>query len=261
MSPDYPKMRALVTLLTDFGTLDGYVGAMKGVILSRAPDATLVDLTHDIPPHDVWSGAWALREAARSFPAGAIHVAVVDPGVGTARRPILVEHAGQVFVGPDNGVLSLASSGGRARHLDRSELHHPQVSRTFHGRDIFAAVAGHLAAGLPPADCGTPIADWLRLEELAPSSAANGVRGAVIHVDRFGNLVTNITTLAAGARVEVEGGPSAVPLRATFGDVAPGEWVAYLGSSGRLELAVREGSAAARLGGQVNGLRVTLCAD
>ena len=256
-------MPAIVTLLTDFGTLDGFAGAMKGVILTRAPDALVVDLTHDVPPQDVWAGAWALREACGMFPEGSIHVAVVDPGVGSPRRPILVEHQGRLFVGPDNGLLSLAARGGVARRLDRQDLFRAEISPTFHGRDIFASVAGHLAAGLAPTDCGSPVEEWLELELPSPVPVADGVQGRVLHVDRFGNLVSNINAelvaLGGSGWVDVDGGPARVPLETTFADVAPGEWVAYRGSSGFLEIAVRDGDAAATLDGVSRNRRVTLC--
>jgi len=240
-------MQPIITLLTDFGTSDGFVGAMKGVILSLAPGAQVVDLTHEIAPQDVLSGAWALREAATTFPPGTIHVAVVDPGVGTDRRPILVEHGGQLFVGPDNGVLSLAAPDGQAWHLDRPNLFRGRVSQTFHGRDVFAPVAGHLAAGLSPDACGSAIETWLRWPEPRPTRTQGRISGQVVHADRFGNLVTNICHDDLGAErqawvVEV-GGQSIGLLSSTFGDVERGEWVAYIGSSGYLEIGIREGRA------------------
>jgi S-adenosylmethionine hydrolase len=256
-------MTCTVTLLTDFGTVDGFVGAMKGVILSLAPDARLVDLGHELPPHDVRAGAWALREAAPYFPPGTIHVAVVDPGVGSARRPLLLRAAGQLLVGPDNGLLSLAARrcGGACEGwvLDASELHRPQPSATFHGRDIFAAVAGHLARGLAPERAGTPAREWIELAAPRAVRRADGSwRGCVVHVDRFGNLITNLEAAELAAASPAGGWCVALagaaagracralgPLRTTFADVAPGEWLAYLGSSGLLEIAVREGSASA----------------
>lgn len=241
-----------MTLLSDFGTVDGYIGAMKGVILSRAPEARIVDLSHDIPAQDVTAGAWALREAAPYFPSGTVHVAVVDPGVGTVRRPLLIAAAGQWFLGPDNGLLSLAvreRGGSGAWVLDRPERHHQPVSATFHGRDIFASVAGHLAAGAGPSDCGTPVDRWLELAVPRVERRGDGsLLGCVLHVDRFGNLVTNLEaselTSPRGLRVRIAGRELG-PIRTTFADVAPGEWLAYLGSAGKLEIAVREGSAAA----------------
>ncbi len=250
-----------VTLLTDFGTLDGFIGAMKGVILSLAPDACIIDLTHDVPPWDVWSGAWALREAAATFPVKTIHIAVVDPGVGTQRRPIVLQHQERLFLGPDNGLLTLAAPTAAGWHLDRPQFHRQEVSRTFHGRDIFAAVAGHLAAGISPGECGSPIDDWAVLDLPAPVIGDGDVTGVVLRSDRFGNLITNITASVGLAdrawRIDLDG--RSIPLRSTFGDVGDGEWVAYLGSSGYLELAIREGNAAAALGDAARKRRVTLC--
>lgn len=245
---------AIVTLLSDFGTVDGYVGAMKGVILSRAPSATLVDLTHDIAPQNVRAGAWALKQTVPHFPPGTIHVGVVDPGVGSARNPLLLRRGdGQLLVGPDNGLFShVAGPGAQAFVLDRRELFLPEVSRTFHGRDIFAAVAGHLAAGRPPEQCGTQTDSWVTLPaaDVIVAPAGEPRRGRVVHVDRFGNLVTNLpVSLLAGRswRVELAGRPIGA-VQATFASVDPGAWVAYPGSSGLLELAVRDGDAAAELG-------------
>jgi S-adenosylmethionine hydrolase len=243
-------MGRIVTLLTDFGTVDGFVGAMKGVVLSRAPEAQVVDLTPEIDSHDLRAGAWALCEASRTFPAGTIHVAVVDPGVGTQRRPILIQHDKQLFVGPDNGVLCLAAPAGPAWHLDNPKWFCEEVSSTFHGRDIFASVAGHLASGVPPTACGTPISDRIRLEQSRASRRGDTIIGEVIHVDRFGNLITNIARTdlvqAPGWAVTL-GDLSVGEIRGTFGDVARGEWVAYVGSSGYVEIAVREERADARL--------------
>jgi S-adenosylmethionine hydrolase len=259
-------MRPLITLLTDFGTQDGYVGAMKGVILGEARDAAIVDLTHDIPPQDVLAGAFALAQAAPYFPPGTVHVAGVDPGVGTERRALMAEHAGHIYIGPDNGLFTFAlgalgegldgvpGAGSRVRaidHLPPEWSLHP----TFHGRDLFARVAARLAAGDAPARfAGAEVAPR-RLELARPSETAEGLDGTVIHCDRFGNLVTNLATsliadrLGTGLRggsVEVAG--AVAPLATTYGDVAPGELVAYGGSAGYLEIGVRDGSAAARLG-------------
>ncbi len=254
-------MGTIVTLLTDFGTADGFVGAMKGVILNRSPGATVVDITHDIAAQDVRAGARALAEAAPLFPPGTIHVAVVDPGVGSARRPLLVSGEGQRFIGPDNGLLSLAAPRGEARVLDREELFRGTVSSTFHGRDVFASVAGHLAAGLPPQSCGGQAGDWQRLELPRPTVEADRLEGAVVHVDRFGNLITNLERGAVGdaARWQVAlGGRHIGSIRDTFSDVAPGQWVAYIGSGGELEIAVRDGDAASALKQQAMETQVLL---
>jgi len=244
--------RPCVTLLTDFGTRDGYVGAMKGVIVSRCPTVTIADLTHDVEPQDVLGGALALAASAPWFPAGTIHVAVVDPGVGSARRPLLLEDDGALYVGPDNGLLSLAVPQPRTIYvLDRSDWFQAPVSATFHGRDVFASVAGHLAAGVAPARLATPIEDFQRLFLPAPRVTAVGCEGEIVHCDRFGNLVTNVTaadlsTAGDGCRIEVAGKVIDGVSR-TYADAALGALVALVGSSGRLEIAVRDGSARARL--------------
>lgn len=243
----------IVALLTDFGTSDGYVGAMKGVILSAAPGSQVVDITHEIPSQDIRSGARALKEAAPLFPPGTIFVAVVDPGVGTSRKPILVRSSTEadgdgchLFVGPDNGLLSLtAGQGSDGWILDNASIHRAEVSATFHGRDIFAAVAGKLASGLEPSACGTPLRSWVELSRPETRQEGKTLIGRVVHVDRFGNLVTNVPAeLIRNGAWEVElAGQALGPVRNTFGDVEPGGWVAYLGSGGELEIAIRNGRA------------------
>jgi S-adenosylmethionine hydrolase len=240
-------MGIVITLLTDFGTVDGYVGAMKGVLLTRAPDAQVVDLTHEISPQDVITGAWALKEAAPWFPPGTIHLSVVDPGVGTTRRALLLKSEGHLFVGPDNGLLSLAAGGAvEGWLLDRPQWFCQPVSNTFHGRDIFASVAGHLAAGVAPELLGSPVQSWAQLDLPAPRRDQSQVIGQIARVDRFGNLITNVDQPMIGDLTAWEvsiGGITVGPIQRTFGDVRPGQWVAYLGSGGMLEIAVREGRA------------------
>jgi S-adenosylmethionine hydrolase len=185
-----------VTFLTDFGTHDPFVGIMKGVVLGICPDASLVDLCHEIPAHDILHGSFVLHTAVGVFPAGTIHVGVVDPGVGGARRPILAAIDGQFFVGPDNGVLSYPLATAERYEVRRLSVEtfwrHP-VSASFHGRDIFAPVAGHLAAGVNPDRFGPVITDPVRLEIPRPkANAAGRVQGQVMRVDRFGNCLTNI---------------------------------------------------------------------
>ncbi|MCX8071815.1 MAG: SAM-dependent chlorinase/fluorinase [Candidatus Binatia bacterium] len=184
----------IVTLLTDFGSADPYVGIMKGVILARARDAAIVDLTHEIPPQQVLLGALALRSAVRFFPAGTIHVAVVDPGVGSERRALAIASGGQVFLGPDNGLLTLAAARNQREQVrvlaNRSLFLHP-VSNTFHGRDIFAAVAGHLLAGVDFSELGPEVQDPIELDLPRPAPAGSALVGRVLYVDRFGNLITN----------------------------------------------------------------------
>jgi S-adenosylmethionine hydrolase len=255
--PRPPDATGVVTLSSDFGTADGYVGAMKGVIVSSAPRVRIVDITHEIGPGDVRSGALAIEAAAPFFPPGTIHLVVVDPGVGTPRRAIAVEAADAIFVGPDNGVLSLAARGPRRVFvLDRPERHRSVVSATFHGRDVFAPIVAQLAEGARLRDLGTPAPGMSDLELPTPSISSREVGGQVIHGDRFGNLVTNITSTelrglvaAHGAsKLDVTVGRRSVgPILTTYGEGNSGALLALVGSSGRLEIAVRDGSAAARL--------------
>ncbi len=249
----------LITLLTDFGTADGYVGAMKGVIASLAPSARVVDVTHDILPGDVRGAALALETAAPYFPPSTIHVAVVDPGVGTTRRGVAVEAGGQVFVGPDNGVLALAARRDRRVFvLDRARYHLEAVSATFHGRDVFAPIAARVATGFRPSNLGTKTDDFCELPLPRPSVSRAGLVGEVIHADRFGNLITNVVAedlarlggRAQSDRLRVHVGRRRLSggLARTYGDAASHALLALVGSSGRLEIARRDGSAAALLG-------------
>jgi S-adenosylmethionine hydrolase len=246
----------IITLLTDFGTADGYVAAMKGVILSRAPGATLVDVTHDVPPQDVQAGAFALRAFYPLFPAGTVHLAVVDPGVGSARRPIAVGAGGQWFVGPDNGLFTAVYDGEpawRALHLTSERFFRDAVSDTFHGRDIFAPVAAALASGTGPDDLGEPITDPVTLPGARVVREGGRVRGAVVHVDRFGNLITSLSRRdlpeapRPGFRLTVAG-REVRGFHRFYAEAAGGEPFATWGSAGLLEIAVDHGSAAALLG-------------
>ncbi|MGH9943235.1 MAG: SAM hydrolase/SAM-dependent halogenase family protein [Pyrinomonadaceae bacterium] len=249
----------IVTLLTDFGTVDYYVGALKGAILSAQPSATLVDITHESPAHDVEAGAFTLLAAYEAFPPGTVHVAVVDPEVGSERRPLIVEAGGYFFVGPDNGLFSYVcerESEVCAFHLTERQYFRPNVSATFHGRDIFAPVAGALARGVAPRALGEEVSDFVRLEPLAPRMAADGTLEArVIHIDRFGNCVTNLTcrelpeeVIRRGVRLEVCG-RAVSSFRRFFaeGVDAGDEIFAIWGSAGFLEFAARCASAAAIL--------------
>lgn len=248
--------RPVVTLLTDFGNRDAYVAAMKGVILGINPEAVLVDITHEIPPQDVQTGAFVLAAAAPYFPRAAIHLAVVDPGVGGPRRGLAARAGGQFFVGPDNGLfhvifrevadLSLVS-------LENPEYFRPEVSPTFHGRDIFAPVAAHLSRGISLADLGPPVANPVPLFLPSPAFMSDAARGTVVHVDRFGNLVSNIRWTAllewlAGRHCRLRVGSHLIRgLSCTYADAAPGEVLALGGSHGYLEIAVNRASAAAQL--------------
>lgn len=241
---------ALVTLTTDFGTQDGYVGAMKGVIRSLAPDADLVDITHAVPPHDIPAGAFALAQAAPYFPVGTIHVAVVDPGVGGERAAVVATSGGHVYIGPDNGVLSLiAPTPGEVYAITADGFYRDQASATFHGRDVFAVCAGRIAAGARPADAG-PAVDLLGMLTLPLAGPRpDGRFATVIHVDAFGNLITDTGSdeLPSEAGFKIANHTIA-RLSTTFESVERGELVAYIGSGNTLEIAVREGSAARILG-------------
>jgi S-adenosylmethionine hydrolase len=186
----------IITLLSDFGTQDYFVGAMKGVILTRSPKSVLVDITHAIPPQAIRAAAFALSVAYRNFPDGSIHLAVVDPGVGSDRRPILIEAGAHLFVGPDNGLFSFVLEevpDARIRHLTNSDYFLPNPSATFHGRDIFAPVAAALAEGVSPEDLGPTILDPIRFETVRCETLADGtLTGRIIHIDHFGNCVTNL---------------------------------------------------------------------
>ena len=247
--------RRVITLLTDFGGSDPFVGVMKGVILGINPEAVIVDLCHGTTAHNPSEAAFLLATSYRYFPKGTIHVAVVDPGVGGPRRPILAACDGHLFVGPDNGLLGpIAERGGpsgvRAITATRYFLH--SVSATFHGRDIFAPVAGHLSLGAEPDRFGHPIEDYVRLTFPRPSrSGARSITGEILHIDRFGNLVSNIARedlepLASGGpitaiRVEIAG--RRVPVVAYYAEVEPGAPGPVIGSADYLEIFVHQGDA------------------
>ena len=245
---------AIITLLTDFGGSDYFVGAMKGVILSINPGATIVDITHGIPPQDIETAAFNLLSCYRDFPAGTIHVAVVDPGVGSARRAIIVECANQLFVGPDNGLFSWIcerEADWKATQVTNQKFFRKPVSNTFHGRDIFAPVAAALSRGHSSQEFGLAVADIVQLPPLeAETIDENTVEGRVIHIDRFGNCVTNIS------RERLESPSVAMSWRiilnereidsfhSFFADSSFNEVFAIVGSAGFIEVCVRNGSAA-----------------
>jgi S-adenosylmethionine hydrolase len=274
-------MNRIITLTTDFGTGDGYVGTMKGVILRINPQATIVDITHEIAPQSIEQGAFLFAASARYFPANAIHVLVIDPGVGSTRRPIAVKMGETTYIAPDNGILPLAIFGqhgyvapdygdlpsridllrfvssllgsdrlvSKMVHLNKPEYWLPSVSHTFHGRDIFAPCAAHLSLGLPLEAVGEPIRDWQW-----NTSGGHAVRvrdsvyGRVIHIDHFGTLVTNIQDeLVRGmdhAKMVFNVRGHRIPgLKQTYSEVAIGQVLALVGSTGHIEIAVRDGSA------------------
>jgi hypothetical protein len=247
-----------ISLLTDFGLKDGYVGVMKGVIWGIAPQAQIADITHLIRPQNVLEGALALSRAVPYFPPGTIHVAVVDPGVGTARRPIAARLAEHYFVGPDNGLCTLLldqanRAGGPVKfvHLDQPRYWLPEISNVFHGRDIFSPVAAHLVNGVPLQALGTPVDDPHLLHLPIPERTAHGWRGRVVIVDNFGNLSTNLTGqhLAGMESVVVRiAGRGIRGLTKTFGERPPGELVALLGEADDLTISIVNGDAASALG-------------
>lgn len=263
----------LVTLLTDFGLADGYVGTMKGVILGIVPGARLVDISHEIAPQGVKQAAYVLYASYRFFPAHSVHLVVVDPGVGGARRPIALRTSSGAFVGPDNGVFSYVMHRDPVEAI--VELVNPgyrlsPASQTFHGRDIFAPAAAHLAAGVPITDLGPPVSAPVSLPIPAIKARGDEIAGEVIHIDRFGNVTTSIGKLfwegdevllrsafgqveesmrfAAARAVVAVAGREVAKVGHAYAEVGVGELLALVGSSGHLEIAVRDGNAAEALG-------------
>lgn len=243
----------LITLLTDFGTADPYVAEMRGVLYSRAPGVTLADLSHGVSPGDVRAAAYLLGRAWHRFPPGTVHLVVVDPGVGTGRAALALGAGDHWFVGPDNGVFTSVLD-----QLDGAVVAIPvpaDAAPTFHGRDLFAPAAAALARGTPWTSLGEPLPTVpVRLHPPAPFYEGKVVVGEVISVDRFGNLVTNLTPTEVPSYAVLEVEDTEVgPLRRTFSDVEAGQLVAYLGSGGQVEIAVRDGSASRRIGLGVGG--------
>jgi S-adenosylmethionine hydrolase len=248
-----------LTLTTDFGTQDAYVAAMKGVILERCPEAHLVDVTHEIAPQDVMEAAFVLRQAAPFFPSETVHLVVVDPGVGTERRPVALRAGERFFVGPDNGLFSLVlgddASPDAAVALDAPDRWRtPDPSTTFHGRDIFAPAAAHLAAGRPLDELGSPVEALEPLRWALPITDDQGIQGWTVHVDHFGNCITNIPRALFeehrdGRGFKCYAGGTILSERVpTYGATAEGEPLLLFGSSGFLEIAVNSGNAAKLLG-------------
>jgi S-adenosylmethionine hydrolase len=264
----------IITLTTDFGTKDWFVGTMKGVILGIAPRAAIVDITHEIPAGDIRAGAFALAAGYRFFPKGTVHAAVVDPGVGGARKAIVVQTADYLFVGPDNGVLSLALAKEKIKSvhlLENANYFLRPVSHTFHGRDIFAPVAAHLSRGAPVHKLGPAQKDFIRLSRPQPRVRQNRIEGKVVFIDRFGNAITNIENTSLNPKTKVVPGRRPAlqstsvsglnasgevfvgrrrlcQVKAFYQSVRAGQAVAVPGSCGFLEIAVNGGSAAKRFG-------------
>jgi S-adenosyl-L-methionine hydrolase (adenosine-forming) len=244
--------RPILTLTTDFGLTDHYVGTMKGVMLGIAPAAEIVDISHGVTPFAIAEGAYLIAQAWRYFPKKTVHVVVVDPGVGSARRPILVEAGGQYFIGPDNGVLSMVYLREKCniRHVTNERYFRSPVSRTFHGRDIFAPVAAHVAAGVAASKMGKLIADYLKPQFDQPHRAGKRTWiGRVLHIDRFGNVVTNFNA-AEFRDLELRHfalafGPREVTrLVRSYSECPDGELCAIEGSTGYYEVCLKEGNAA-----------------
>lgn len=255
---------SLITLTTDFGTSDWFVGTMKGVIVGIAPDAQLIDITHKVPPGDLVDGAFALAASTPYFPDGTIHVAVVDPGVGSARRAIALRTKRAIFIGPDNGVLSWALRNeivDEARSLTNDDWFLKPVSQTFHGRDVFAPVAARLATGDPFEEAGDLIEDYVRLPWPEVDCGENQLKGQIVYIDRFGNAITNLpiskfpAEALADRTIEARCGGKSAALRHSYTEVAPGKALAIAGSSGLLELAINGGDFADHFGIEV-GSRV-----
>jgi S-adenosyl-L-methionine hydrolase (adenosine-forming) len=263
------SMKKVVTLLTDFGTSDYFVAAMKGVILARNPEVTLIDITHEIEPQDVRAGAFTLSCCYHDFPSGTIHLAVIDPGVGSERRAILVESSHYFFVGPDNGLFSFVfdrDPHACARHVTKSGYFRPNRSTTFHGRDIFAPVAACLSLGVSPEKFGAPINDPIRLDTADVETTVDGtLQGSIVHIDHFGNCVTSLQweklkgRLNGQARLQI-GKNEISDLVLNYAAGSPIAPFLIVGSAGFIEISVRDGSAAKMLGAAV-GDRVVLIID
>ena len=247
----------LITLLTDFGTRDTFVGVMKGVILSICPTAQLVDLSHEVPPQSILTGAFLLKSSLEYFPKGTVHLAVVDPGVGSARKAIAVKSRGRYFVGPDNGFFSAALKDwgiDEMVELTAAKYQLPNPGSTFHGRDVFAPVAAHLAKGAAFAKLGRKINHWVWREISKPYKTPEGWAGEVLWVDRFGNLITNLEMKHLPKPFRLKVGKTVVLNLAThYAEAKRGALTALLGSSGHLEISINGGNAAQKLGAGIGG--------
>jgi S-adenosyl-L-methionine hydrolase (adenosine-forming) len=262
---DRRNFMPVISMMTDFGLKDGFTGVMKGVIWGIAPDAAIADLSHMIAPQNIREAALILARSVPYFPENSIHVVVVDPGVGTTRRPMAAKIGGQYYVGPDNGTITLLLERAEREgwdcefiHLDKSQFWLDKISYVFHGRDIFAPVAAHLANGISLKKLGTPLLGPVRIALPKPEQTERGWRGEIIHIDHFGNLACNIRiehiaeALKQKETVTVSlAGTTIQGMVNTFGERQPGDLVALIGSTGNLVVSVVNGSAAARLGIQV----------
>jgi S-adenosylmethionine hydrolase len=227
---------AIITLTTDFGSRDGYVGAMKGVLARLGRQPLIVDISHDIPRGDIPHAAWVVATACREFPEDTIHIVVVDPGVGGARRGVVIDANGSYYVGPDNGVFSYLDHQW-ARAIENIQIMAPEVSSTFHGRDVFATAAAALALKIDP----TAIGSRVELEGKLPWGERPAGEGRVVHIDHYGNLITDLPADEAGIAVAIDG--RRLPIVATYDSVLPNELLAYIGSARTVEIAIRDGRA------------------
>lgn len=259
-------MRNVITLTTDFGLQDYYVSAMKAVMLGIAPDVRFVDISHEIPSQDIMAGSWVLKNSAMLFPSGTVHLVVIDPGVGTDRNAIALKIDDQYFVGPDNGIFSLLTQEKdfKAVRLSNSKYWRKERSSTFHGRDIFAPAAAHLSQqDVALEDLGEPLDELVTYRWTVPISDKDGIEGMIIHIDKFGNLITNISTSLIEDVIDEKdvkiyvGNTILDEIEATFGTVTEGEPVAYMGSSGMLEIGINKGNAEEMLGVQ-KGAQISL---
>ncbi|MEW6376994.1 MAG: SAM-dependent chlorinase/fluorinase [Thermodesulfobacteriota bacterium] len=242
----------IITLLTDFGTKDYYVASMKGVILSINPRCALIDITHEVSPYHIEEGAFILACAYKTFPKGTIHLSVVDPGVGSSRRPILFVTTNYFFVGPDNGLFSLAAQREKVKQvvlLSNTKYFSPRISNTFHGRDIFAPVAAHLSLGVKPKAFGNVVDSWKKLSFRKPREKAGVLKGEVLHIDDFGNLISNINQeelfrFAKDYPFMIKVGKRTIHgLKKGYWAGQKRELMALFGSTGFLEISIREGNA------------------
>jgi S-adenosylmethionine hydrolase len=235
----------VITLLTDFGLKDPYVGIMKGVILSINPEATIIDITHDITPQDIEEGAFLIEEYHRFFPPGTIHVAVIDPTVGSGRRPIIVSKDNNIFIGPDNGIFTLILDDAEVYLLENPDFMLTEVSSTFHGRDIFAPTAAHASTGFHPSAFGKTISDPVRLDNMLPTTEIHSLKGRIVRFDHFGNAITNIKIdflkdFLGNRSFEVRvGGTTFAALSKSYYE---SEFTCLIGSSGYLEFGYFKGS-------------------
>ncbi|NWG02961.1 MAG: SAM-dependent chlorinase/fluorinase [Syntrophaceae bacterium] len=243
---------SVITLLTDFGTKDHYVASMKGVILSMNPRCTLIDITHQVSPQNIKEGAFLLALSYSYFPKGTIHLCVIDPGVGGARKPILLVTQNYFFVGPDNGLFSLVAQREKVKQvivLTQSKYFLSKLSQTFHGRDLFAPVAAHLSLGIPPSAFGYPTHSWVKVLFGKPVIRDQKLLGEFLHIDSFGNLISNIderlfSTFTKGHPVTIQVGKKKLhTLRKGYWEGKPGEPIGLFGSTGFLEISIREGNA------------------